>query len=87
MTARTAISISGMESAEPLLPAPSTPNLTPRVPCPSTERGNEESHPVQSRPEIPPASRKLDLRGLPAPVKLAEARLEDLTIDGICGVY
>jgi mycofactocin precursor len=31
--------------------------------------------------------RKLDLNALEAPMKLAEARLEDFTIDGICGVY
>jgi mycofactocin precursor len=33
------------------------------------------------------APRKLDLSGMAPPVKLREARLEDLTIDGICGVY
>ena len=33
------------------------------------------------------APRPLDLRGMEPPLKLSEARLEDLTIDGICGVY
>jgi len=41
----------------------------------------------QSAPLAPLRGGKLDLRGMPAPVKLAESRLEDLTIDGICGVY
>lgn len=75
--------------------SPGPPNLIPRdvrdrlprVPSPSTDRGNEESHLAQSGAEIPAVSRKLDLRGMAPPVKLAEARLEDLTIDGICGVY
>ena len=35
----------------------------------------------------PEAARKLDLRGMEPPAKLSEVRLEDLTIDGICGVY
>jgi len=35
----------------------------------------------------PAAARRLDWRGLEPPKQLAEARLEDLTIDGICGVY
>ena len=34
-----------------------------------------------------PEPRKLDLSGMAPPMKLSEARLEDLTIDGICGVY
>jgi mycofactocin precursor len=38
-------------------------------------------------PVAPLRGGKLDLRSMPAPVKLAESRLEDLTIDGICGVY
>jgi mycofactocin precursor len=41
--------------------------------------------PVASAPAAVP--RKLDLDGLEPPRKLSEARLEDLTIDGICGVY
>jgi mycofactocin precursor len=38
-------------------------------------------------PNAPAAPRPLDLRGMAPPAKLSEARLEDLTIDGICGVY
>lgn len=42
----------------------------------------------QSAPgAAPEAARKLDLRGMEPPAKLSEVRLEDLTIDGICGVY
>ena len=45
--------------------------------------------PVEGIPAAGPtaAPRPLDLRGMAPPVKLSEARLEDLTIDGICGVY
>jgi len=63
------------------------PPLPAADPSRAVQSPESHAHPVQSRPEVPPASRKLDLRDLPAPVKLAEARLEDLTIDGICGVY
>jgi len=38
-------------------------------------------------PGVAQAKRPLDLRGMAPPLKLSEARLEDLTIDGICGVY
>ena len=33
------------------------------------------------------APRKLDLTGMAAPGDLRAARLEEFTIDGICGVY
>jgi hypothetical protein len=36
---------------------------------------------------VPAAPRKLDLTGMAAPGDLKAARLEEFTIDGICGVY
>ena len=56
----------------------------------------EGLRPVQtaSRESVPPAHpvkangpAKLDLRGMEPPRNLSEVRFEDLTIDGICGVY
>jgi len=40
--------------------------------------------PAPHRPQTPPV---LDLSHLQPPRKLADARLEEVTIDGICGVY
>ena len=50
---------------------------------------------TQSHPEaVPPAEqlqpsrrKKLDLSQLPAPENLSETTVEEITIDGICGVY
>ena len=51
--------------------------------------------PEDARPPAPPATLAatpavapaLDLSRMEPPRRLAEARLEDVTIDGICGVY
>ena len=50
---------------------------------------------TQSHPEAAPAAeqpqpskrKKLDLSHLPAPENLSETSVEEITIDGICGVY
>jgi mycofactocin precursor len=54
---------------------------------------NESPRPVDAatsssmRTVTPATSAKLDLRGMEPPKILSQARIEDLTIDGICGVY
>jgi mycofactocin precursor len=42
---------------------------------------------VPAAPDAAPVPQPLDLSRLEPPRKLAEARLEEVTIDGICGVY
>lgn len=36
---------------------------------------------------LPPARKKLDLSRVSPPEQLGAVRIEELTIDGICGVY
>lgn len=38
-------------------------------------------------PTVAPEAPRLDLTGMSEPENLEEVRLEELTIDGICGVY
>lgn len=50
----------------------------------------EPAAPEPASPEAQPAATaapKLDLSRMEPPKRLAEARLEEVTIDGICGVY
>ncbi len=62
--------------------------LAPPVLPPESVPAPGLSGPSPAAPQAAPAgARKLDLRGMEPPAKLSEARLEDLTIDGICGVY
>lgn len=60
------------------------PPLLPPEPVPA--QGMLQSGPAATE-AAPEGPRKLDLRGMAPPAKLSEVRLEDLTIDGICGVY
>jgi len=48
-----------------------------------------ESNPAVKPPEPPaePVPPALDLSHLPPPRELEAVRVEELTIDGICGVY
>lgn len=53
--------------------------LTPQAPVPEAQ---------SARPAAPEApAERLDLSRMEPPKRLAEARLEEVTIDGICGVY
>ncbi|MCH8153696.1 MAG: mycofactocin precursor [Proteobacteria bacterium] len=45
-----------------------------------------EAAPTVEQPQ-PPQRKKLDLSHLPAPENLSETTVEEITIDGICGVY
>jgi mycofactocin precursor len=62
-----------------------TPEPVATVPAAALQARSAAADPASSG--NPPAPRPLDLRGMAPPAKLSEARLEDLTIDGICGVY
>lgn len=74
-----------MES--PAVSATLVPAPTGREDAPAA--ASAEGAPAAATAASAPAThpRKLDLRGLEPPRQLSEARLEDLTIDGICGVY
>ncbi len=62
-------------SVTPGQPAPGTADATAPA-CPACAQGN-------SAHTSPP----LDLASMAPPADLEEARIEDLSIDGICGVY
>lgn len=49
------------------------------------ENDGAREHPAPSRQGK--TRRKLDLSGLEAPADLEESSIEEMTIDGICGVY
>ncbi len=48
------------------------------------ESAPEDAAPAEDAPGRP---RKLDLSRMSPPENLEETRLEEITIDGICGVY
>jgi mycofactocin precursor len=62
--------------------APLPPAASPAVPAEAQAAARADSP-----PQTPPAAPRLDLSRLEPPRRLAEARLEEVTIDGICGVY
>jgi hypothetical protein len=64
---------------------PASPGLgTPAV---ASADGTPVSGPRAACCGTPAAPRKLDLTGMAAPGDLQATRLEEFTIDGICGVY
>jgi mycofactocin precursor len=82
-----------MERTETPLPQP-----TP-APAPARRSARRSAPPASAAPAAPAASGepagesqpgqppRLDLSRMEPPRRLAEARLEEVTIDGICGVY
>ena len=59
--------------------------MEPHTLTPSTTAPEAHSTRPTSTPEAP--AERLDLSHMEPPKRLAEARLEEVTIDGICGVY
>jgi mycofactocin precursor len=61
------------------------------TPAPALARAMQSPAPADVRPAAPHAAPltapMLDLSRMEPPRRLAEARLEEVTIDGICGVY
>jgi mycofactocin precursor len=66
--------------------APLPPAASPAVPAEAQTEAQTAAR-ADSPPQTPPAAPRLDLSRLEPPRRLAEARLEEVTIDGICGVY
>jgi hypothetical protein len=59
----------------------------PTVPVQNAAASAPVADPRANCCAAPSAPRKLDLTGMAAPGDLKAARLEEFTIDGICGVY
>ena len=64
-------------------PAPIADIPAPEVLLPPAQKPAQAS----ARNSAPATGEKLDLSRMSAPENLEEVRLEELTIDGICGVY
>lgn len=59
---------------------------------PTSHPRPQEAEPTAAQPNessqaVPEGAPRLDLSRMEPPRRLEEARLEEVTIDGICGVY